>query len=363
MTGAPPASRPPRPGRRAVLLGAGGLAAGAVGAGAALAIAAPAGGRGTAPAGPPDAYPSPGEDLMREHGVLKRVLLVYRELISRAQEGGPLPAKQLHDAALIIHDYIEGFHEGLEEGYVFPRLRRAGQLTGTVTTLLVQHARGRELTQFILSSATAKGVASPAGRARVARAMSAFDRMYEPHEAREDTVIFPAFREIVPAAELADLAQQFAELESQQFGSHGFSFMVNRVAAIERSLGIYDLSKFTPGGLITTTGSSRRPGGSHHGGDLDLPGVAEIERQRHGLAVGQHGRVNQHQVMAERAEGQGAVRGDRKPALDGLGLARARVAGEHDPPRGRAVGGNQHVGVISEVADGEEAGRRPGCRH
>jgi len=28
--------------------------------------------------------------------------------------------------------------------------------------------------------------------------MQAFDRMYEPHEAREDTVVFPAFRQIVP---------------------------------------------------------------------------------------------------------------------------------------------------------------------
>ena len=61
---------------------------------------------------------------MREHGVLKRVLLCYREMTPRIQAGGPLDARDLHDAALIIHDYIEGFHEGLEEGYVFPRLIR-----------------------------------------------------------------------------------------------------------------------------------------------------------------------------------------------------------------------------------------------
>ncbi|MGP0027602.1 MAG: hypothetical protein ACLPKE_30215, partial [Streptosporangiaceae bacterium] len=29
------------------------------------------------------------------------------------------PARRA-EAALIIHDYIEGFHEGVEEGYVFP---------------------------------------------------------------------------------------------------------------------------------------------------------------------------------------------------------------------------------------------------
>jgi len=230
-----------------VLLAGGGVAAGA---GAASAVWAFAG-----PARPPAPDPSgaaaastvpPDDDLMREHGVLKRVLLCYREMIGRVQTGGPLDPQHLHDSALIIHDYIEGFHEGLEEGYVFPRLRRAGRLTGTVTTLLTQHARGRVLTQFILAHATAQGVASRGTRAELTAAMLAFDRMYEPHEAREDTVVFPAFRQIVPAAELADLGQHFADLEHQQFGGDEFTAMVGRVAGIERDLGIYDLNQFTP---------------------------------------------------------------------------------------------------------------------
>ncbi len=183
---------------------------------------------------------------MREHGVLKRVLLCYREMIARAQSGGQLSAVHLQDSALVIHDYIEGFHEGLEEGYVFPRLLRAGQLTATVTTLLTQHARGRVITQFILANATAGQLASPGMTARLAAAMQAFDRMYEPHEAREDTVVFPAFRQIVPPAELADLGQYFADLERQQFGKDEFTAMVERVAGIENELGIYDLNQFTP---------------------------------------------------------------------------------------------------------------------
>jgi hemerythrin-like domain-containing protein len=233
------AGRPSRPGRRAVLL-SGGLVAGAAAASAGWALT-----RQQAPAPDQDVIP-PDDDLMREHGVLKRVLLCYREMTGRIQDGRPPDAQDLHDAALIIHDYIEGFHEGLEEGYVFPRLVRAGRLTSTVTTLLVQHARGRVITQFLLSQATAQGVARAGTRTRLAAAMQAFDRMYEPHEAREDTVVFPAFRQIVPAGELADLGQQFADLERQQFGTDEFAAMVARVAGIEQNLGIYDLDQFTP---------------------------------------------------------------------------------------------------------------------
>jgi len=173
-----------------VLLAGGGLAAAAVGAGATLAATGLSGAAPDPAASPDPAVIPPDDDLMREHGVLKRVLLVYRELMSRVQAGQRLPAAQAHDAALIVHDFIEGFHEGLEEGYVFPRLRQAGQLESTVTTLLVQHARGRVLTQFILTH-TPAGAASAGTAADLAAAMSSFVRMYEPHEARADLFVDP----------------------------------------------------------------------------------------------------------------------------------------------------------------------------
>ena len=61
-------------------------------------------------------------------------------------------------------------------------------------------------------------MASPGTSARLVAAMQAFVRMYKPHEAREDTVTFPACRRAVPAAELAGLGEHFADLERQQFG-------------------------------------------------------------------------------------------------------------------------------------------------
>jgi hemerythrin-like domain-containing protein len=225
--------------RRAFLVG-GGLAAGAAGASVGWALT---GSASPAPAAVSSVI-SPDDDLMREHGVLKRVLLCYQEMTARIQGGNQVAASDLHDSALVIHDYIEGFHEGLEEGFVFPRLRQNPAVAGTVTTLLVQHARGRVLTQFLL--ANAKGISSDGTRKQLVAAMTAFDRMYQPHEAREDTVIFPAFRRAVPAAEFADLGQHFADLERQQFGRDEFGAMVARIAGIEQRLGIYDLDQFTP---------------------------------------------------------------------------------------------------------------------
>src|SRR3954470_3577247 len=75
---------------------------------------------------------SPTEDLMREHGLLNRVLLVYEECARRLDSGEEV--KVLPDAAKIIRDFIEGYHERLEEQQLFPRFRKANKLTDLVGT-------------------------------------------------------------------------------------------------------------------------------------------------------------------------------------------------------------------------------------
>jgi hemerythrin-like domain-containing protein len=188
----------------------------------------------------------PDVDLMEEHGILKRVLLAYQAALARMSAGGVPPAAAIHDSALIIHDFIEGFHEPLEEGYVFPALRQAGIEISTIDTLLIQHARGRERTQIILSGATPATLATRAAAAKVTEAMQLFIRMYEPHEAREDTVVFPSWRALLSAGQLEEMAGRFADLQDRQFGADAFTVMVRRVETIERTLGIYDLAQFTP---------------------------------------------------------------------------------------------------------------------
>ncbi len=73
-----------------------------------------------------------------------------------------------------------------------------------------------------------------------------FNGMCRPHESREDTVLFPAIRKIVSKNEYFALGEDFEHKEHKLFGQDGFDTMVERVAAIEKQLGIYDLSQFTP---------------------------------------------------------------------------------------------------------------------
>jgi len=189
---------------------------------------------------------SPGEDLMREHGVLKRVLLIYREGIRRIESKQDLPPQVFAASAKLIRRFIEDYHERLEEEYLFPRFRKAGRLVELVNVLEEQHKRGRVLTEAVLHLSTAATLKNARDRLKLRDALQLFVRMYEPHEAREDTVLFPAFRKIVSANEYASLGEDFEKKEHQLFGEDGFEKNVDEVAGLENVLGIYDLAQFTP---------------------------------------------------------------------------------------------------------------------
>jgi hemerythrin-like domain-containing protein len=189
---------------------------------------------------------APPEDLMREHGVLKRVLLVYEEAIRRIDAKQDLPPESIRSGAGIIRGFIEDYHEKLEEDYLFPRFEKAGRLVDLTKVLRKQHAAGRTLTERIATLATLQTLKNPSSASQLRDAMHQFIRMYAPHEAREDTVLFPALREVVSKHEFAALGEEFEKKEHALFGEGGFEKMVERVAGIEKTLGIYDLAQFTP---------------------------------------------------------------------------------------------------------------------
>jgi hemerythrin-like domain-containing protein len=188
---------------------------------------------------------SPVEDLMREHGVLKRVLLIYEEGLRRLDAKQEVPLHALGDGARIIRSFIEDYHGKLEEDYLFPRFKKANRLVDLVDVLWEQHRVGRKLTDLILQLTAGKTLDNDDDRHAMYESLRHFVRMFSAHEAREDTVLFPAFRVLVSANEYDSLGEEFEDKEHELFGKNGFEDIVGRVADIEKTLGIYDLAQFT----------------------------------------------------------------------------------------------------------------------
>ncbi len=188
---------------------------------------------------------SPAEDLMREHGVLARILLIYDHIAVLLESGQNSPPTVLTKATGLIRRFIEDYHEKLEEDYLFPRFVKAGKLVDLVHVLLNQHQSGRWLTERI-KNLNSLPTLKAGERKDLLKYLRLFPRMYRPHKSREDTVLFPALHSIVSQQEYDSLGEIFEDKETELFGEHGFEKVVEEVEGLEKSLGIYELSQFTP---------------------------------------------------------------------------------------------------------------------
>jgi hemerythrin-like domain-containing protein len=182
----------------------------------------------------------PGEDLMREHGVLRRVMFIYDEAARQLDHSEKLPLDALKAGAGIVRRVIEDYHEKLEEEFIFPRMEKANKLTDLTAILRRQHGSGRDVTSGIIT------LSDGSEPKLLAQLLRTFNRMYRPHAAREDTVLFPAFHELVGHKAYLELGDRFEEEEKKKLGAQGFEGAVAEVAKLEEQFGLADLDQFTP---------------------------------------------------------------------------------------------------------------------
>jgi hemerythrin-like domain-containing protein len=187
------------------------------------------------------------EDLMREHGVLRRALLVYTAAATMLRaKASSVPPDALQKTASLFRSFGEDYHEKkLEEAYIFPAVKKAGgEAAGYADVLVAQHDRGREINEYIVA-VTRGAKLGAANTDELAKALEAFVLMYQHHAAREDTVIFPAWKQTMTGDQLDEIGDKFEDIEREQFGGDGYETAVKQIAAIEGSLGLTDISQFT----------------------------------------------------------------------------------------------------------------------
>lgn len=189
------------------------------------------------------------EDLMREHGVLRRALLVYTNAAIRLRKNpNDVAPDALQKTAKLFRAFGEDYHEKkLEEDFIFPLVKQkgaSGDAAKYPDILIAQHNRGREITEYIISATNAAKIGANANT--LAATLDGFVWMYQNHAAREDTIVFPAWKDLLSEADYKELGEKFEEIEKQQFGGDGFDDAVEQISDIESNLNLADISQFTP---------------------------------------------------------------------------------------------------------------------
>ncbi len=181
-----------------------------------------------------------GEDLMREHGLMNRMILLYKESASCLGQN-PDAKDVLQKTAKIMKEFIHDFHEENEEHDVYPLLTDNAKLRTLTETMEKQHEVGKQITEYIISATKAGDPDATALSAMTA----AFERMYLPHASLEDTVLWPALQELKGDAFYMKLGADLEKKEEERFGEEYFEKLEAKIEKFEKKLGIGDLAKFT----------------------------------------------------------------------------------------------------------------------
>lgn len=187
------------------------------------------------------------EDLMREHGILRRALLVYSAAAMKLRvDASAIAPDALQKTAKLFRTFGEEYHEKkLEEAYIFPAVKKVGGEAATYPDILVaQHNRGREITDYIINVTQGAKLGTSNAEA-LAKSLEALVLMYRNHAAREDTIIFPAWKQTLTGEQLDEMNDKFEDIEHEQFGEDGFEDAVKEISSIESNLGLTDISQFT----------------------------------------------------------------------------------------------------------------------
>jgi len=186
------------------------------------------------------------EDLMREHGVLRRILLVYQQCALKLRAGQGVDLAALNRAARLFRTFGEDHHERtLEEAFIYPTLRKVhGPASLYPDILTAQHHRGRKITDYILETTARPKLGWKRG-ATLAGIFDSFVLMYQNHAALEDTLVLPAWKQALAESDIDEIGDKFEDIEQQQFGKEGFDATVEEIASIENALGYGDLTQFT----------------------------------------------------------------------------------------------------------------------
>jgi hemerythrin-like domain-containing protein len=168
------------------------------------------------------------EDLLREHGLLNRMLLIYDHFLSNPTSHRLDAVKKI---AALIRLFVEDYHEKMEEKCIFPLVLRLGDghLKRLVKILIRQHKDGRVWTDVIMASDDMEDVVS---------AVENFTKMYRTHESREDTEVFEFWRGRASPEKKKRVSKFFSSSEEQLLGEGGFGKILDQVMLVEKKLRI-----------------------------------------------------------------------------------------------------------------------------
>jgi hemerythrin-like domain-containing protein len=156
--------------------------------------------------------------LMDEHRVIEsaiEALVVYARGVGR---GADHPREDLAAFVDFIRGFADAFHHGKEEDILFQAMADYGMSTevGPLGVMLAEHREARRLTGSLAELGAGKGNWNEDERSRLLKAGIGYARLLRAHIQKEDGVLYPMAKNMLPDDTKAAIDQAFDEFQEVQ---------------------------------------------------------------------------------------------------------------------------------------------------
>ncbi|MFQ6003933.1 MAG: hemerythrin domain-containing protein [Woeseia sp.] len=185
---------------------------------------------------------TPTEILEDEHRVIERVLDCLEEGAGRLDGGETVSTDFFLEAAEFVAGFADRCHHAKEEDILFAAMtaRDMPQDTGPVAVMLQEHEQGRRYTAGFRNAAEQMKSGDAGAANDIVRNVFNYVNLLREHINKEDHVLYPMARQIIPDNAMQEVAAEFRRIVSddERSGrSARYRALADRLAEYVRTLG------------------------------------------------------------------------------------------------------------------------------
>jgi len=174
----------------------------------------------------------PIRKLMDEHRVIESVLDAVAAYGVGLRGAGESSREDLGRFVTFIREYADAYHHGKEEDMLFRVMVEAGVPVdgGPIAVMLAEHDEGRRYVGALAGIAGGEGPLTDDEKTEIDRAAGGYVNLLRAHIMKEDEVLYPMARRVLPPDVMAGLSAEFVEYESREAAT------ADRLVALARDL-------------------------------------------------------------------------------------------------------------------------------
>jgi hemerythrin-like domain-containing protein len=160
----------------------------------------------------------PTDDLMDEHRVIERMLVILTKASNRLEKGQDVDSELYVDAVDFLKNFADKCHHTKEEKLLFEKMMERGVSgeVGPIAVMMREHQDGRAHVKSL--DKLSKEKMSKTTREGLIKSSRAYVDLLSKHIQKEDNVLYPLANQILDKEDQKELEKGFEEVEEKVMG-------------------------------------------------------------------------------------------------------------------------------------------------